>query len=597
MSYSVPRTTRSRSSTVSSASREPVNVASAPLSIAAASTSGRSIAGSNGSAALTRPLDSSVVADKLGRWNASPEHGRSSPLQLSTSQHTLRTIRGPKSPATSDEDDTDGGDDYRGHTGADDTDGIQRGNPKFIIDLASSGGFDQFGSGSGSSSDAHSRPRSSTFGGVPLPPSPSIPIRPAPKKTVPSHAEAANKQVNRPLLSRQRSDSSLRSIPSSLHLGGASFAERRPMLHAGLKAGALFLCSLIALYVLLRTMLPPIDEEHKSAVKLPKSFDDLKALNVVLQIYKERHYNRVLGCYVTVYMFLQAFSIPGSMYLSILGGALYGLLALPLVCFCVATGALLCYFISQALGPAVLLNSEKWQRRVDAWTARVSKHNDNLISYLIVLRIAPLPPHWVVNVVAPHLGISVYKFWISTFFGIMGVSYIHVTIGTTLDQMTSSSDFHLISWQNGLGLGGIIVAVLVPVAMKRYYKKDLEQAAIDEPAEEEVVEGAEVRRRSAEWSSRRGSATGGASESGSAGRGQRISSLAGTAGTDGPSILPIHYDRAEVPTGWNPSVKKPFSLGDDDEDGDDDGGSTGAWAGFEGNMDKASKLLGVTIVR
>lgn len=31
---------------------------------------------------------------------------------------------------------------------------------------------------------------------------------------------------------------------------------------------------------------------------------------------------------------LQAFSIPGSMYLSILGGAMYGVLvALPLVCF------------------------------------------------------------------------------------------------------------------------------------------------------------------------------------------------------------------------------------------------------------------------
>lgn len=34
------------------------------------------------------------------------------------------------------------------------------------------------------------------------------------------------------------------------------------------------------------------------------------------------------------YASLQAFSVPGSMYLSILGGALWGvLIALPLVCF------------------------------------------------------------------------------------------------------------------------------------------------------------------------------------------------------------------------------------------------------------------------
>lgn len=61
--------------------------------------------------------------------------------------------------------------------------------------------------------------------------------------------------------------------------------------------------------------------------------------------------------------------------------------------------------------------------------------------------------------------------------------------------MTSSSDFHLISvrpsprssfranysqWQNGLGLGGIIVAVLIPVFLRRHFKKDLEEAAIDD---------------------------------------------------------------------------------------------------------------------
>jgi hypothetical protein len=33
------------------------------------------------------------------------------------------------------------------------------------------------------------------------------------------------------------------------------------------------------------------------------------------------------------------------------------------------------------------------------------------------LRIAPLPPHWFVNILAPHLGISIYQFWVSTFLG------------------------------------------------------------------------------------------------------------------------------------------------------------------------------------
>ena len=133
---------------------------------------------------------------------------------------------------------------------------------------------------------------------------------------------------------------------------------------------------------------------------------------------------------------LQAFSLPGSMYLSILGGAVWGVaIALPLACACVASGATLCYLISAALGPALLV-LPKWKARLDTWGARLNSQRDNLLSYLIVLRIAPFPPHWVVNVIAPHLGIGLLPFWVSTFLGILGVSVIHTTIGEKLDQMS-----------------------------------------------------------------------------------------------------------------------------------------------------------------
>ncbi|GJN93467.1 hypothetical protein Rhopal_006524-T1 [Rhodotorula paludigena] len=417
------------------------------------------------------------------------------------SEHSLRTLR--RAHGSDDEDDDDdagsgnGMDEGGKGTGALGAGGRRTG-PQFVIDLAPTGGAP------GEGAAPTTRPRASTFGGVELPETPNPAANATLQQLSPDpsaggagasgadageHAHPPQRPV---LLSRQRSTSvsslsSLRSLDPSLHLGGAPLRERRPVLYAGLQAGAILLVSVLGLWLLLKGLLPPIDEEHQDKVKLPKSFDDLKQLNEVLQVYKDRNYWRVMGCYVTVYFFLQAFSVPGSMYLSILGGALFGvLIALPLVCFCVATGALLCYYMSAALGPAVLLHSEVWQQRIDAWTARVKKHESNLISYLVILRIAPLPPHWVVNVVAPHLGISPLKFWISTFLGIAGVSYIHTQIGTTLDQMTSSSDFHLVSWQNALGLGGIILAVLVPVLLRRYFASDLADAASDpapEPSE------------------------------------------------------------------------------------------------------------------
>lgn len=142
------------------------------------------------------------------------------------------------------------------------------------------------------------RPRSSTFGGVELPPAPSlVPERdnedddePAHELSNGSRLESGDHVLPRPsLANRGRSTSvsslaSLRSLDPSLHLGGAPLRERRPVLYAGLQAGALLLISVLALYILLKSLLPPIDDEHKDKVKLPKSFDDLKALNEVLQV-------------------------------------------------------------------------------------------------------------------------------------------------------------------------------------------------------------------------------------------------------------------------------------------------------------------------
>lgn len=88
--------------------------------------------------------------------------------------------------------------------------------------------------------------------------------------------------------------------------------------------------------------------------------------------------------------------------------------------------------------------------------------------------------------------------------GILGVSYIHTSIGMTLDRMSSVDDFHLLSvshflqastlpglahaieqrtdtmlesqWPNVLGLSGIVIAVLVPVFLRRSWRKKLAES-------------------------------------------------------------------------------------------------------------------------
>ncbi|WWD19642.1 hypothetical protein CI109_104104 [Kwoniella shandongensis] len=227
--------------------------------------------------------------------------------------------------------------------------------------------------------------------------------------------------------------------------------------------------------------MPKLDKEDKGVLKLPRSFADLQALNSLFQKYKNLYPLRLLACGVVSYLFVQTFSLPGSMYISILFGAAYGLIyGLLLSCLCESVGSLFCYTLSSLLAPP-LLTLPFYRARVETWRTKIMGDPkkgkqvtwDGVFAFLIVLRIAPFPPHWVANFVSPHLGIGPILFWASCFIGIAPVSVIHCTIGSSLDSMTSAADFHLLSVRNILGLCAVVVAVLIPVGLKRVFRKDL----------------------------------------------------------------------------------------------------------------------------
>jgi hypothetical protein len=148
--------------------------------------------------------------------------------------------------------------------------------------------------------------------------------------------------------------------------------------------------------------------------------------------------------------------------------------------------------LSAALGPAIL-TLPRWKDRLEKWSDKVQAQRENIVSFLIVLRIAPLPPHWVVNVICPHVGIGLVPFWISTFLGVFGVSVIHTTIGGGLDEMTSADDFHLLSWRNFFLLSSVVVGVLIPVGLRYYLRRgvgsidDIEAVLESDQAEDRIL--------------------------------------------------------------------------------------------------------------
>ncbi|RUS22249.1 snare associated Golgi protein-domain-containing protein, partial [Endogone sp. FLAS-F59071] len=174
-----------------------------------------------------------------------------------------------------------------------------------------------------------------------------------------------------------------------------------------------------AQYVLLKATLPAVDSEHRDALKIPRSLHDLRELNAVLNVYIEKHYMNVLIAFVSSYLYLQTFSIPGSMWLNVLSGALFNFwYALLLVCLCSALGATNAYLISYNLGSVFV--KRNFGERITRWNEQLSTHRRHMFNYILVVRIVPLPPNWLVNIGAPHLDVPIRAFFWGTFFGWRG---------------------------------------------------------------------------------------------------------------------------------------------------------------------------------
>jgi len=218
---------------------------------------------------------------------------------------------------------------------------------------------------------------------------------------------------------------------------------------------------------------PEIEETESQHVKFPKDIEDAKRLGIVLSRYKDRYYPQVLCGVAVTYLFLQTFAIPGSIFLSIVSGYLFSFpVALLLVCLCSATGASFCYLLSYLAGRPLV--HKYVPDRAAEWAVKVERQNEqnNILSYIIFLRITPFLPNWFINLVSPVIGVKLTPFWIGTFLGVAPPSFVAIQAGTTLQQLTSSTDAITI-WSVAI-LAGFAILSIIPVLLRRRLKSKFE---------------------------------------------------------------------------------------------------------------------------
>ncbi|RWR86806.1 hypothetical protein CKAN_01572400 [Cinnamomum micranthum f. kanehirae] len=182
-------------------------------------------------------------------------------------------------------------------------------------------------------------------------------------------------------------------------------------------------------------------ESDYSFLKLPRTLKDLRILRDQLENYTSDYTIQVLVGYCMVYIFMQTFMIPGTIFMSLLAGALFGVLkGVALVVFAATAGASSCYFLSKLIGRPLVFSL--WPDKLSFFQAQVAKRRESLLNYMLFLRVTPTLPNTFINVASPIVDVPYHIFFLATFLGLIPASFVTVRAGIALGELRSLEDLY-----------------------------------------------------------------------------------------------------------------------------------------------------------
>ena len=207
------------------------------------------------------------------------------------------------------------------------------------------------------------------------------------------------------------------------------------------------------------------------------SFDALRENREALIAFRDSHYLLTALGFIAAYAVIVAFSLPGATVATLTGGFLFGLF--PGVFYNVAAAT---------MGAVVIFLAAQWglgdrlKDRMDASDGMVRKIkagiDDNQWSMLFFIRLVPVVPFFVANLLPAFLGVPLFRFAVSTFLGIMPGALVFTSVGAGLGEVFArgeTPDLGIIFEPHILlPILGLCALSLLPVAIKTFTgKKDL----------------------------------------------------------------------------------------------------------------------------
>jgi uncharacterized membrane protein YdjX (TVP38/TMEM64 family) len=197
------------------------------------------------------------------------------------------------------------------------------------------------------------------------------------------------------------------------------------------------------------------------------SLETLRLQRANLQDFVADHPAASLGVYMTAYVVAVVLSLPGSLFLSLTGGFLFGMwLGAAATWFAATVGATAIFLAARTAFASAL------KARAGGFIAKLERgFRRNAFSYLLSLRLMPAAPFFIVNLVPAFLNVRARDFVAATALGIIPGTLVYASIGAGLGAVFDAGQTPSLSLiarpEILVGLIGLASLSLAPVFFRK----------------------------------------------------------------------------------------------------------------------------------
>lgn len=201
------------------------------------------------------------------------------------------------------------------------------------------------------------------------------------------------------------------------------------------------------------------------------SFATLQQYHTQLLQWTNQYFWLTALVFVAIYIIAVAISLPGAIFLTITSGFLFGLVMGTVFAVVGASiGALLLFIaVRSSFGHLIAEKAKGWVAKFEVGFQK------NSFNYLLTLRLIPIFPFWLVNIVSALFNMRLLSFLLATVLGVIPGSFVYVTVGHGLGHILAQGQTPkldvIFSLPILLPLLGLALLSLLPIIYKALRRK------------------------------------------------------------------------------------------------------------------------------